>query len=179
MSPQEQRRLLQRFNQAYPDIIAFLTFDAVGNAITRSDDLPLSPSLAGVSVFETARRTGEPILDIRMGRVLKRPIFAFIVPMQTPDGQFAGVATGAITSSRIADQLAQASSSKELIAYLVDAQGRVIAHPKTALVESFTDYSQMPSVAALLAKGGSTGELQYQGKPGTKHGGCDARHYSS
>ncbi len=171
MTPQEQRRLLQRFNQAYPDIIVFVTFDAAGNAMTRSDNLPLNPSLAGASVFETARRTGKPVLDIRMGRVLKRPIFAFVVPMQTSNGQFAGVATSAITSSRIAEQLAQASSSKQIVAYLVDAQGRVIAHPKTALVESFTDYSQIPPVAALLAKKDSTGELRYQGKSGTKLAG--------
>lgn len=171
MTPLEQRRLLQIFNQAYPDMIVLATFDEMGKAITRSDNRPLSPPLAGITVFEQARRTGQPILDIRIGRVLKRPIFAFIIPLRSADNQFAGVVTGAITSSRIAQQLAQASTDTKIIAYLVDSQGRLIAHPNTELVASFPDYSNVPSVSALLTNPDTSGRLRYQGQSGTQLAG--------
>ncbi|MBE9125978.1 MULTISPECIES: ATP-binding protein [unclassified Coleofasciculus] len=171
LTSSEQRDLLQTFNQAYPDIIVFATFDAAGSAIARSDNLPLSPSVAELPGFDTARRTGKPTVTIRMGRVLKRPIFEFTVPIRTSDAQFAGIATGAIESTRIAKQLAQTSVNTNMIAYLVDGKGRVIAYPDAVLVASFPDYSQVPPVAALIASRDTAGGLRYQGQSGTQLAG--------
>ncbi|PSB18521.1 hypothetical protein C7B76_08260 [filamentous cyanobacterium CCP2] len=158
LNASEQRELLQAVNRAYPDMVVFSTFDANGNAIARSDMNPPGPPIDELPLYDTIRRTGEPTLEVLVGRVIQKPLFAFAAPI-LENAQFAGVVSGAIESSRIAEQLSQASADADVIAYLVDAEGRVIAHPDAALVEAFTSYADRPSVQALLTMNRSeTGE---------------------
>lgn len=167
MTAEEQRDILQRFNRAYPDMIVLATFDAEGTAIARSDDTPQGLPITGLSFYETIRRTDKPTIAIQMGRLIRQPLFIFAVPIQGADGQFAGVATGAIESRRVAEQLIQASVEADVITYLVDGQGRVIAHPNPKLTEAFADYANVPPVTALLnlEKGASAG-LRYRNASG-------------
>jgi signal transduction histidine kinase len=150
-SATQQQAFLEQFNQLYPDMVVLATYDGAGNAIARSDNRGPGPSIADLPLFEDIRRTRTPKLDIRIGRLLQRPLFAFAVPIQTPTNQLIGIAVGAIESTNVAAQLAQTSISSDLEAYLVDGQGRIIAHPDAELAASFTDYSQVPPVAQLLA----------------------------
>ena len=169
----EQREFLQAFNQAYPDMIVLGTFDANGNAIARSDENPPGLSIAGLSFYETIRRTGKPTIAIQEGRLIRQPLFIFAVPIQGADEQFAGVATGAIESRRVAEQLGQASIGADFTAYLVDNQGRVIAHPKAELIDPFADYSEVPPVAALLTMTEGTSQgLRYWTQSGWYLAGC-------
>jgi PAS domain S-box-containing protein len=162
LSTAEQQEQLQIFNQAYPDMVVFSTFDAEGNAIARSDTNPPGPSIAELPIYDEVRRTGEPVMEIRTGRVIQEPLFVFAVPISVPNGEFAGVAMGAIASSRIAEQLSQASFGADVTAYLVDEQGRIVAHPDSMFVESSTDYADRPSVQATLSLDETeAGELRY------------------
>ncbi|PSB66969.1 hypothetical protein C7B61_08615, partial [filamentous cyanobacterium CCP1] len=191
LSATQQQSFLEQFNQLYPEIIVLATYDADGNAIARSDDEPPGPSIADLSLYETVRRTGTSSLDIRLGRVLQRPLFMFAVPIQTPAVQLTnqlaeadqdleqpeqpdqlnqpteqatnqptdrllGVAAGAIESTRVAAQLSQAGIGSDIEAYLVDNQGRIIAHPNGELAASFADYAQVPPVAELLETGNAS-----------------------
>jgi signal transduction histidine kinase len=157
----QQQLFLEQFNQLYPDIVVVGTFDAAGNAIARSDKQTLGPSIADLPLYETVRRTNAPRLDVRVGRVIQRPLFTFAAPIQTPANQFIGVATGAIESTQVAAQLDQTSVGSNIEAYLVDGQGRIIAHPDAELAASFADYSQVPPVTELLAAGNPSGGLRY------------------
>jgi PAS domain S-box-containing protein len=157
----EQQQLLQVFHQAFPDMVVFSTFDADGNAIARSDNNSLSPPIAELPLYDTVRRTGEPVLEVRIGRVIQKPIVMFAVPISGANGEFAGVAIGAIESSRIAQQLVQASIDADVTAYLVDAEGQIIAHPDSPSVEPFTDQAHRPAVEALLNSPASAGQLRY------------------
>lgn len=152
-SAAQQQLLLEQFSQLYPDLVVLATYDAVGNAIARSDEQSPGPSIADLPLYEAVRRTRTTTLDIRIGRVIQRPLFAFAVPIQTPTDPFIGVAIGAIESTRVAAQLTQASVGSDLEAYLIDSQGQIIAHPNAELVQSFTDYSDVPPVAELLETG--------------------------
>lgn len=151
LSATQQQAVLKQFNQLYPEIVVLATYDAAGDAIARSDNLSPGLSIADLPLYEDIRRTKTPKLDIRTGRLLQRPVFIFAVPIQTPTNQFIGVTIGAIESTRVAAQLTRTSISSDLEAYLVDNQGRVIAHPDAELAASFADYSQVPPVAQLLA----------------------------
>ncbi|MBD0335304.1 MAG: response regulator [Cyanobacteria bacterium Co-bin13] len=161
LPPQEQRSLLRQINQEYSDVIVLTTFDAEGNAIARSDDRPLSPSIATLNSYKAAKLLGEPTLNIRIGRVIQRPIFTFTAPLYDSNREFAGVVAGAIEASRVIEHLVENGGRTGIQAYLVDDQGRVIAHPDTSLVEAFTDYSKVPPVAALLTPDALPGGLQY------------------
>ncbi|MBI4491858.1 MAG: PAS domain-containing protein, partial [Chloroflexi bacterium] len=160
LAPEAQRTLLQAINQAYPDVVAFSTYDDFGNPLARSDDrLPLHGT--DFRAFEDARRTGEPSLDILFGPLVQRPVFAFGAPVLTPGGRFGGLVLAAFESDRLAALLARTSPGAGSETYLVDGRGRVIAHRDVALVAAFADLSPTPPVAALLARGGASGSLGY------------------
>ncbi|WP_416667354.1 ATP-binding protein [Egbenema bharatensis] len=166
LSVEEQQEQLQVFNQAYPNLVVFSTFDAEGNAIARSDTNPPGPSIAELPLYDQVRRTGEPAMEIRVGRVIQEPLLVFAAPISGSNGEFAGVATGAIETRRIAEQLARASFNADVTAYLVDDQGQLIAHSDPTGVESLTDAADRPSVQATLSFNETdneteTGELKY------------------
>ncbi len=163
MSASEQRNFLRLFNQAYPDVTVLTTYDAAGNAIARSDNRSLSPSISDFASYKAAK-LGQSTVNIRIGRVLKKPIFTFTTPLYDANQQFAGVVAGAIESSQVTEQLIKTSANANLKAYLVDNQGRVIAHPDASLVNTFADRSQIPPVAALLEQQTSFGGLHYWDK---------------
>ena len=160
MSAAEQHNFLQLINQAYPDITVFTTYDAAGNAIARSDNYPLSPPIAGFNSYKAAQ-LGQRTLNIRIGRVLQKPIFTFTAPLYDASQKFAGVVAGALEPSQVTEKLIKTGTNVNLKAYLVDHQGRVIAHPDASLVSTFADRSRIPPVAALLEQKTTFGGLQY------------------
>ncbi|MBD2001557.1 response regulator [Oculatella sp. FACHB-28] len=160
MTASEQRNFLQLINQAYPDITVLTTYDAAGNAIARSDDRVLGPSIASFNSYRAAQ-LGQTTLNVRIGRVLQKPIFTFTAPFYDANQQFAGVAAGAIESSKLTGELIKTGETADIMAYLVNDQGRVIAHPDASLVSSFSDRSQAPPVAALLKQEAAFGGLHY------------------
>ena len=158
--PAEQEAWMRAYSSAYPSVVVFSSFDASGNQLARSDGRPLS-MVAGTAWFERVRTT------LRSGRVVarssstQRPIFGYTVPVLDGSGQFRGVVAATIESSRIAEQLRRVVADPSQRAYLVDSQGRTIAHPDVALIASFADLSALQPVAALLRDDDRTGSLLY------------------
>ncbi|MBI4494084.1 MAG: GAF domain-containing protein [Chloroflexi bacterium] len=165
LAPDAQRARLGAVHRAYPAFVVLSTFDADGRPFVRSDDRPLI-SGAEFRAFQDARRTGEPALDILIGPLIGRPVFAFGAPAHAPDGRFAGLVAGVLESERLVDLLTAGSDREDMRLYLVDASGRVIAHPEAGLVASFADLAAAPPVAALLAGPGRAGALAYGGQAG-------------
>ena len=165
--------MLRDFSSPYPDVVAFLLVDAEGRTLARSDDLQL-PIVAGVPLFEDAKRLNAPSLEVRISSVIHRPVFVFGAPLRDIDGKFVGIVGESIESTRIAEQIAQASGGWDMLAYLVDARGRVIAHPNADLVASFADLSATPPVAAFRSSSASSGTSRYSGADGERLVGYSA-----
>jgi hypothetical protein len=68
--------------------------------------------------------------------------------------------SASVESSRVALFLSRNDLGDDVQTYLVDATGRVIAHPDPELVSSFADLSSTPSVAALLNDPSASGSLR-------------------
>lgn len=170
LSTEARHSVLKNFGAAYPDVLAFSISDIDGNPLGRSDDNQLLAS-TGFPVYEDARRLNAPSLDIRISTLIKRPIFAFGVPLRGDNGQFVGLVTESLESTRLADQITQASTGKDMLAYLVDGRGRVIAHPDATLVASFADVSATPPVAAFLSAHGAGGVQAYTNSTGQQLAG--------
>ncbi|MGI9147550.1 MAG: response regulator, partial [Chloroflexota bacterium] len=158
---------LRTFSAAYPDALAFSLYAADGAPLARSDDLQGTPA-TGLPVLQIARQSNAPSLDVFISPLVHRPIFAFGAPLKGPGGQFGGLAVVAVESTRIAQRITQASGGHEMLAYLVDARGRVIAHPDPALVESFADLSTAPPVATVLSADAASGTLTYSASDGER-----------
>jgi PAS domain S-box-containing protein len=160
MLPSRHQALLQTFSAAYPEVALFHTHDAEGNPIARSDDLPLQ-SIIDLPDFREVRRTNGPSLEVRMGRVDRRPVFSFGAPIRDSNGQFAGMVGASLEPTHVAALLSRTAAAGGGGAYLVDASGQIIAHPDASFVPTFADLSAAPPVAELLGALRSSGSLGY------------------
>ena len=87
------------------------------------------------------RATRRLRLAVVLARSIERPVFAVLAPILEPDGGLRGFVGAAVESARLAEQLVRSAPTADERAYLVDSQGRTIAHPDASLVASFADLS--------------------------------------
>jgi PAS domain S-box-containing protein len=165
LAPESQRRLLSDFARSFPEVIDFGTYDANGQPIARSGPGELF-SLATAPTFLEVQRTNARAIDLTISPVFGRPVFILASPIRDGDGRFAGAAIGVLESARLAELLDRTMPEPASQAYLVDAQGRVLAHPRVSLGAWFADLSTHPPVGALLRGNGQPGMLSYVGSAG-------------
>lgn len=159
-TPAEQGASLRAYNSAYPSILNFAVFGPGGQQIARSDDRALL-SAEGAAWFERIRLSLRPVRIVAQSSWLQRPIFAYAVAVHDRAGTLQGVVTSTVESTRIADQLRRVVADPNQRTYLVDSQGRTIAHPEVSLIASFANLSDRAPVAALLADADRAGSLVY------------------
>ncbi|MEA2639608.1 MAG: hypothetical protein QOF51_1002 [Chloroflexota bacterium] len=155
MPAQDQLALLRRADSVYPDITAFVLFDANGATLARSDGRITAPG--GNPVYEQVRQANAPTLTLALSATLGVPLFYFGAPIDDPNGRLLGVVAGLLAPARVGQLVASAPS--EGVAYLVDDRGRIAAHPDGSLLLS--DGSELPPVAALRVSSDPSGSLSY------------------
>src|SRR5579884_1033884 len=160
MTPAEKREFLHATKPPYRDLVHLSVFDASGEDLADSDDVH-RPNTAQRLVFTEARRTVAPTLDMFIGPTTGTPIFAFGAPIRDGNGNFWGIIGSSVESTRVASMLASASTGDGREAYLVDAKGRIIAHPDAALAAALADFSNAPPVAALQSEEADHGRLRF------------------
>jgi diguanylate cyclase (GGDEF)-like protein len=143
----------------------FGTVSADGEPIARADDRT-GTSWIGDPLFEQARATRQASIQVLISPVIQQPIFSLGVPVLDAGGRFAGLVGASLEASRITAFLGRTDLGPGTRTYLVDATGRVIAHPAQDLVASFADLSAEPAVAAFLADPAHGGALRITGPRG-------------
>jgi PAS domain S-box-containing protein len=159
-APEHQHAWLEAYKAAYPDAAVLTLYAADGRQIARSDDLPSSQPIASEILFQM-RQTKNLRLAVVLAQSIGRPVFAVLMPIVGPEGNLRGVAGAAVESSRLAEQLVRSTHATDERAYLVDSQGRTIAHPDASLVASFADLTSEPPVAELLGDTDDSDSLVY------------------
>jgi PAS domain S-box-containing protein len=149
---------------AYPEFRSLAIADAEGNALARTT--PSTLPFTGYPFFDDAARTNAQSLQFLISPTIFRPTFAFASPIRGDGGEFMGAVIGVIESTRIVDLLARARPGPGTTAFLVNAEGRVIAHPDRSLMESFADLTGWRPVGQLVAGGPSEGSVVYEGPSG-------------
>jgi PAS domain S-box-containing protein len=168
LSPAAQRDLVHETGRAYPNANNFSIFRADGSMVADSQDI--EKRAKGRPVFDDAERTLLPTIDVFVGTTLDIPLIAFGAPILDGQGQFAGIAASSVNSTRIQKMIADASGAGAR-AYLVDAKGRILAHPEKQLVATAADFSEVAPVAALHADPTGRGALNYQATGGEQLSG--------
>ena len=102
MPEARQRRLLQSVRKAYPDAIVLSTYGKEGHPVARSDDRPLE-SMSGARLFDDARRSGLPSLEVRTDIAAGRQMLVLGAPLSDAEGRFAGLAAMALEAPSLAD----------------------------------------------------------------------------
>jgi signal transduction histidine kinase len=147
----EQRRLdFERLLQLAPSIQDISYLDATGLEQVRvsrqADDKLASPvDHSQEAWFRQARAQG-----VSFGAVRFRDGAAPVLPIALAErGSNPGVVVALLSLEPVRDAITQASSSEAGRAYLVDAEGRLLAHPDAELVRRGTDLSSSVQVRAV------------------------------
>ncbi len=157
---EELARLLRQYASTYPDVIAFSIFDASGQPVARSDEVEAVP-LTGTTVFSDLINSLQPGARVYFSPIYDRPILAFSEPLFDAGGAFRGMVMISIDSNQVSAFLGQRASESEQIAYMVDANGQVIAHPDASLVAGSTNLSAREPVNLLLDSTQTRGSFIY------------------
>jgi two-component system phosphate regulon sensor histidine kinase PhoR len=172
MPAARQGSLLWGLSADYPDAFAFGTYDDHGHLLARAD-VRAPDSIAGSALYAQALGVEQSGGGDQVSMVVgsqpgsDRLLFQFGAPLRGPDGSWAGLLVLATESVRVTQALQGAARQAGGKAFMVDAQGRVVAKDPGALTTSFRDLTDDPAVAALIARPGSDGAVRFRAADGS------------
>lgn len=150
MNRYEQEILLKKVQEQYPWMYLVFTTDAIGMNIARNDDGELRDYSDRQYVQEVA--AGKPLAwQNLIGKTSKQPALVIAVPIHRGT-EIVGVMAAAMTRDDISQRVANWKQGKTGFAFLVDENGKVVAHQQPALVEKQEDFSQNPLIASARNK---------------------------
>lgn len=120
--------------------VSRLSMDVIGGGTDRSSEPAYSEAKSGRTYFGPVyfRRGSEPYLTIGVGH-----------------GGSSGVTVAATNLKSVFDVVCEAKVGNTGYAYIVDGQGRLVAHPDIAIVLRGTDMKGLPQVAAAFSPTGN------------------------
>ncbi|MBN1667444.1 MAG: GAF domain-containing protein [Anaerolineales bacterium] len=150
MDPQEQRPILQALAQAFPHMYLVSTTDLGGLNVARNDDADLT-DYSDRSWYQQAV-AGEPIaFQTLVGRTSGQPALVVSQPIKNELGEIVGVGMYASDLDEINRQVGLARIGETGLAYVIDANNRVVAHPDPAYTSELRDLGTYPPVMGLRA----------------------------
>jgi signal transduction histidine kinase len=156
-----QAALLRSAGASYPAFGFIGTYSVVGSSVA-SSDARAPEAIARLPVFEDARAADVDSIDVMYRPELSPgPVFTLASPIVHAQ-RFDGVVLGAVESTRFAALLAAPRVGSGGETYLVDARGRAIAHPDTALSAALADFSSLPPVKAVLESESASVPMRYR-----------------
>jgi methyl-accepting chemotaxis protein len=146
----EQEILLKAVQKEYPWMYLVFTTDINGMNIARDDGKDLR-DYSDRQYVQDITSGKELAWQNLIGKTSKQPALVIAVPIKK-NGQTIGVMAAAMTRDTISKRIANWHEGKTGYAFLVDQDGKALAHPQKAFVEQQKDLSQNPLVKAAQAK---------------------------
>jgi signal transduction histidine kinase/CheY-like chemotaxis protein len=152
--------LLEAIQPTLPDLGALSINAADGTQLAASPPTGLR-TVANLPVFQEVRRTNQTAISLLYSPVRLGPAVVIGNPIDDAAGRFAGVVIGVIYPERLVALIRRASSAAGGEVYIVDEQGRLVAHTNEASVAEQPDVSTAPAVEALRGDPDGVGTLRY------------------
>lgn len=153
----EQELVLEAGIAVYPDIYLINTLDLEGFNVARSDGKPLK-YYGDREYFKRAISGQEVSREILLGRTLGKPAIVFSAPIKQTfygeEPEIVGVLTLAMTLTEVTEQVQAIQVGKTGYAFVVDSQGKILAHPHSHQFKALQEFHEYPPVKSLL-NGGS------------------------
>lgn len=152
MDPGRQNPILEQLNSGYNWSYLALTTDAAGKNIGRSDgkeQTDYSDRIYYRQIIQEGQGLGHQTL---IGRTSGKPALVLAVPI-LDSGSKTGVLALASTLADITDAVAGSSVGDTGFAFLLDASGKAVAHPKEELSNALKDLTDHPAHEALERSG--------------------------
>ncbi|MCT7975581.1 SpoIIE family protein phosphatase [Laspinema olomoucense] len=153
MDGEEQEPVLKAGIAVYPDIYLINTLDTDGFNVARSDRNPLK-YYGDRNYFKQAIAGQEVSREILLGRTLDKPAIVFSTPINqtlyAEDPEIVGVLALAITLTEVTEQVQAIKVGKTGYAFVVDSQGKILAHPHSPQFKALQDFHEYPPVKSLI-----------------------------
>ena len=159
MDAAQQLEELTGLQKVYSHLYLISTTDLQGMNVARSDGVPLK-DYSDRYWFQAARAAPDaehPIFQTLIGRTSGKPALVASLPIQNAAGQTIGVGMFASDLNTVAQEVAAVSWGNTGIAYVVDENNRVVAHPDPAFSGELRDLSATAPLKAL--RSGTEGEF--------------------
>lgn len=154
MKPNEQKPILNLITKEYPWIHSALTIDLNGKAVSRADDKPLQDY--------TDRRYVQQILQgaprgqqVLIGKTTGLPGLALSTAIWDHNNRLNGILVASMATVMISDQITNVQIGNTGFSFLLDEQGKVVAHQSMQEASFKKDFSQHPAFVHHTTVGGS------------------------
>ena len=162
MNRYEQEVLLKIVQEQYPWMYLVFTTDSFGMNVARNDGKDLKDYSDRQYVQDVM--AGKAIAwQNLIGKTSKKPALVLAVPI-TKNEQVVGVLAAAMTRDAISKRIATWRQGKTGYAFLVDENGKVVAHQIPAFVQKEKDLSRNPLVKAANTQ--KVGMVEFKGTGG-------------
>lgn len=141
---QASKPFLVETSQAYPMLLPIVVDTREGKQIVKSDDSKLFPDISDRKFFQDAMKGQTDVVsETLVSKDNNHLIIVLATPICLPDStNIAGVLQGTIDLDMLINMVTERSSDNSIF-YIVDREGKVIAHPKRELVEKRIDMSNV------------------------------------
>jgi len=159
MDPFKQLDLLKRIGAKYPDMY-FIIADTQGNQTARS--VPgVVASISDREYFKQVRAGATiSISDVLVAKGTGKTSITIAVPIKdTKNNVFLGVLAGVVDLKILSQDVGETKIGTSGFAFMVDRNGKLIAHPDPNMVQQMADFSQLEPVKKVMS--GETGIAQY------------------
>jgi PAS domain S-box-containing protein len=151
MNPDQQEASLVSMANVYTDMYLIAITDDNGQNIARSDGGNLT-DYSDRDWFRGAMTGNEITRQSLIGRTSGEPAITYSAPIRNAEGDIIGVTLAATDLDTLAESVGAARFSGNGFAFLVDADGKVLAHPDPEFTSGeLVDLSTFPPVAYALA----------------------------
>jgi methyl-accepting chemotaxis protein len=152
MSREQQAEVLAALRQTYPWMYLVFTVGPEGQTVARTDDAPLS-SYGDRQYFKDVMSLGKPLSwETLIGKTSKKPALVLAVPIKVGE-RTVGVLAAAMAIEDISRIVANWKSGTTGYAFLVDQNGKVVAHRKAEFALTEASLAEHPLVSAIRKSG--------------------------
>lgn len=152
---EERRNAYIRLMRETSSIVGISYLDATGRELVRVSQLVVSATSPGQDRSQdpafTQTRRGKPYFGPLYLHDGAEPYATVSVPEGGPEG---GVVVAEVKLATVWDEVSRIKVGHAGLAYVVDAEGVLVAHPLVSLVLSQADFSSLTHVREALASGG-------------------------
>jgi len=164
MDAAQQSPLLSKMADAFPYmyLVSVVNLDGINTA--RNDDEP-AKNYSDRQWFRLIRNGAPIAFQSLIGKTSDKPALVVSMPVKNAKDVLVGVAMFATDLQQLSLQVRATRVGKTGFAYLIDPDGRVVAHPYPEYAETLRDLRKYPPVER--ARYGITGEMQFVDDSGT------------
>jgi methyl-accepting chemotaxis protein len=139
-------------SKTYPSLVPISVDNDKGKQLVKSDNSKLV-DVTDRQFYQMAMQGKEEVVsEVLISKSNGQPIVILATPIRSADGRITGVLQGTIDLSVLVDFVGKKSTAGNLT-FILDQEGKVIAHPDKKITTERTDMSQLPFVQKALKDG--------------------------